>query len=52
MEKLSLGMARGSMKEEDPFSSKAIYKDFVVCLLTGATLCVIIDYINHTYFAS
>jgi len=35
----------------DPYSSKAIYIDFVIYTLTGAVLCVILDYINHTYIA-
>jgi len=38
--------------KEDPYSQKAIYKDFIVYTLTGAVMCVIIDYINHTFFVS
>ena len=42
----------GLEMSKDEFSDKAIYKDFIVYTLTGAVMCVIIDYINHTFFAS
>ena len=38
--------------EDGPYSQKEIYKDFIVYTLTGAVMCVIIDYINHTFFVS